>query len=32
MKQSIKNYMRNIAIATDQLANAMIAGTVIPVS
>ncbi|MEZ7684876.1 hypothetical protein O3683_02030 [Neisseria flavescens] len=27
MKQSIKNYMRNIAIATDQLANAMIAGS-----
>lgn len=27
MKQSIKNYMRNIAIAADQLANAMIAGS-----
>ena len=27
MKQSIKNYMRNIAIAADQLVNAMIAGS-----
>lgn len=27
MKQSIKNYMRNIAIAADQLANAMVAGS-----
>jgi uvrD/REP helicase len=27
MKQSIKNYMRNIVIAADQLANAMIAGS-----
>lgn len=27
MKQSIKNYMKNIAIAADQLANALIAGS-----